>query len=223
MEEEDFDRTLRIEIPGCSFAKPGSPDPAWTDLTFSNGWRPIAGGLSIGWTGTIDLSGYARQRKTFYPHGGFSQQASSYNAFDGSGQSVVTVVSSVPITPEELSFMFLNLSSPGMIGVNAVEVSQLNFEQVMFCEYQLNLINTTLPALGTCQPIERTQTGSFEATAADKLYVVKIVIPATVASATGTTLSVPASRVVLPGRMGSEPDLEYMMRLSRSVQLANQV
>lgn len=223
MDGEDFDRTLRIEIPACYFVKSEPDGPVWTDTTNSNGWVPIAGSLAIGWTGTIDLSGYARQRKTFYPHGGFSQQASSYSAFDGSGQSIFTVVSTVPITPQELANMFLNASAPGMSGIPILPAGQLNYEQVMFCEYQLNLINTTLPALGSCQPIERYQIGSFEATAADKLYVVKIVVPATVASATGTTLTVPSCRVVLPGRMGSEPDLEYMMRLSRSVQLANQV
>jgi len=36
-------------------------------------------------------------------------------------------------------------------------------------------------------------------------------------------MTIPASRVILPGTMDQEPELEYMMRLSRSVQLANQV
>ena len=34
---------------------------------------------------------------------------------------------------------------------------------------------------------------------------------------------IPASRILLPGKFGTEPDVEYMMRLKRSVELANQV
>jgi hypothetical protein len=36
-------------------------------------------------------------------------------------------------------------------------------------------------------------------------------------------LTIPASRIILPGTMDEEPELEYMMRLARSVELANQV
>jgi len=38
-----------------------------------------------------------------------------------------------------------------------------------------------------------------------------------------TTIGIPASRIVLPGSMDQEPELNYMMRLSRSIELANQV
>jgi hypothetical protein len=50
-----------------------------------------------------------------------------------------------------------------------------------------------------------------------------MVIPYELAGDQGTALIIPASRVILPGTMGQEPELEYMMRLSRSVELANQV
>jgi hypothetical protein len=52
------------------------------------------------------------------------------------------------------------------------------------------------------------------------LYVIKMVLPLAVDQ---TTLGIPASRVILIGDMTQEPELEYLMRLSRSVQLANQV
>jgi hypothetical protein len=93
----------------------------------------------------------------------------------------------------------------------------------MFAEAQINLLNSTMPAIGFCTPISVKQSGSLAPTAAEKLYVMKMVIPYELAGDQGTALIIPASRVILPGTMGQEPELEYMMRLSRSVELANQV
>ena len=106
----------------------------------------------------------------------------------------------------------------GLIGASAQ-----NWETTLFCETKVNLINANLPALGICQPLISNQTGSMMPTAAQVLYVARVAFPGTVAGNTGTTMSIPASRVILPGSMNQEPELEYMMRLSRSVELANQV
>jgi hypothetical protein len=85
----------------------------------------------------------------------------------------------------------------------------------------LLVLNNTLPTpSGILQPLTVKQSGSLSPTAAQVLYVVKIVIPF---GTTLTQLGAPASRVILPGTMDQEPELEYMMRLSRSVELANQV
>ena len=222
------EQTLRIEIPSCDVTKPTPEDPEWIGLTNLNGWIPVsiggAPGLVLGWLGSIDLSGYARDYKTFYPDGGVIQEGPYWTAFDGFGQTVCTVVSSVPIDLEQLALTLVSNSTPGLL-VNSTGIGNdaRNWETTLFCETQVNLINSTLPALGICQPITQKQTGSLSPTAAQVLYVAKIVIPATVASATGTTLSIPASRVILPGNMDQEPELSYMMRLSRSIELANQV
>ena len=226
------EQTLRIEIPGCAVTKPTADDPEWIDLTGANGWTPIFFGgvpsLALGWRGSIDLSGYARDYKTFYPDGGVIQEGPYYIAFNGFGQTVCTLVSSVPIDLEQLALTIVANSTPGLIvdtlvAAGGIGTAAQNWETTMFCETQVNLINSQLPALGICQPITNKQTGSLSPTAAQVLYVSKIVIPATVANATGTTLSIPASRVILPGKMDQEPELNYMMRLARSVELANQV
>jgi hypothetical protein len=39
----------------------------------------------------------------------------------------------------------------------------------------------------------------------------------------GTKMTIPSSRIVIPGTIKEEPKLEYMMRLKRSYELANQV
>ena len=226
------EQTLRIEIPSCDVTKPTPEDEEWADLTRLNGWTPVSLGgapsLILGWLGSIDLSGYARDYKTFYPDGGVIQEGPYYIAFDGFGQTVCTVVSSIPIDLEQLTLILSANSTPGLLvdtltGLGAFGTASQNWETTLFCETQVNLINANLPTLGICQPIYSKQTGSLSPTAAQVLYVAKIVIPATLASGTGTTLSIPASRVILPGKMDQEPELEYMMRLSRSIELANQV
>ena len=226
------EQTLRMEIPGCAVGKTLTDDPEWTDLSALNGWEIVTFGGApstvVGWQGTIDLSGYARDYKTFYPEGGVIQEGPYYVAFDGFGQTVCTVVSSVPINLEQFTLMLLANSTPGLIvdtltTAGALGTASQNWETTMFCETQVNLINSNLPAVGICQPITSKQTGSLSPTAAQVLYVAKIAIPITVAGGTGTTLSIPPSRVVLPGKMDHEPELSYMMRLSRSIELANQV
>lgn len=230
--DAERDRTLRIEIPGCIFQKADTMDPEWNTVltaTGANGWVPVdlagAPSLTLGWQGSIDLSGYARDYKTFYPEGGLIQEGPYYYAIDGFGQLVSTVVSSVPINLEEFAFTVATLSTPGMLVINNPAVTQVNqnWETTLFCETQTNLINSNLPASGFCLPVSKNQTGSLSPTAAQVLYVAKIVIPVSILGATGTSVGVPASRVILPGKMDQEPELEYMMRLSRSVELANQV
>ena len=226
---DDRERILRIEIPACSVTKGNTADPVWADTSFLNGWEvvPLAGvpGLTVGWRGTIDLSGYARDYKTFYPSGGVMQEGPYYTAFDGFAISSMTVVSSVPIDLEQLALTLASNSTPGLLVDDAFVDSQSaqNWETTLFCETKVHLINSTLPAMGICQPLTVNQTGSMMPTAAQVLYVARIALPGTIAGNTGTTMSIPASRVILPGSMNQEPELEYMMRLSRSVELANQV
>ena len=73
------------------------------------------------------------------------------------------------------------------------------------------------------QPITVKQSGSLSPTAAQVLYIVKMVLPFGPIPADITNVSIPASRIILPGTMDQEPELEYIMRLSRSIELANQV
>ena len=230
--EEGRERILKIEIPSCAVTKGNTADPEWTGLDGLNGWEPltISGlpSLVLGWNGSIDLSGYARDYKTFYPSGGVLQEGPYYVTFGGSAITSVTVVSSVPIDLEQMTLMLLANSTPGMLvttvpALGMIGTAAQNWETTLFCETKVNLINANLPALGICQPLTVNQTGSMMPTASEVLYVARIAIPGTVAGGTGTTMSIPASRVILPGTMNQEPELEYMMRLARSVELANQV
>ena len=143
------------------------------------------------------------------------------------GQLVYTAVSSVPFSVDDVTAQILNYSGPGFISSHFGAVTGFtqnqNWETLIFAEAQINLLNNTMPAIGFCTPISVKQSGSLSPTAAQVLYVLKIVVPYDLGGDQGSALIIPASRVILPGTMGKEPELEYMMRLSRSVELANQV
>jgi len=215
-----MERILKIEIPSCGV---GSSDgKTYDELEALNGWTVLFG-TGLSWQGSIDLSGYAMERKTFYPVTAFIQEAASYVAFNGSGQTVIYTVSSIPMTPEELLDIVANQSAPGFTQSSFALSSQQEWTALLFGQRTINLINSNLPALGVCQPIVSNLFGSLSPTAADKLYVTKLVIPTTLAGSIGDTLAIPSSRIVIPGSIREEPKLEYMMRLKRSYELANQV
>ena len=88
--DEDRNRTLRIEIPPAQFGK-ATEEPEWTLLQSSNGWSPLPGSLGIYWEGTIDLSGYARDYKTFYPAGGVVQEGPYSFEVGGSGSRIPSI------------------------------------------------------------------------------------------------------------------------------------
>ena len=63
---------------------------------------------------------------------------------------------------------------------------------------------------------------SLEPTAADTLYCYRVIaLPLTSSSITSVVL--PAKRVIMDAYVEAEPNNEYMMRLKRSYELANQV
>jgi hypothetical protein len=223
MESTDT-RTLRLEIPSCVLVK-GAPDPTWTTTTGINGWQITTPGfLGVHWEGTIDLSGYVRDMKTFYPSAGMTQQGPFVSEVGGSGNIMYTIISTIPLNAEVLFTQVVNMNGgPGFLNNAAVAPGdQQNWETVIFAESQIYVPNTSLTPnpVGLNQLLSSNQTGSLSPTAANTLYVMKFVFPF---GALSTSLEIPASRVILPGKFGIEPDVEYMMRLKRSTELANQV
>jgi hypothetical protein len=178
------------------------------------------------WEGSIDLSGYARDYKTFYPVGGVIQQGAYVAEAGGDGSILYTVVSSVPLNPTEVFWQLTFGNGPGFINNTAaaaagVGTDQQNWETVIFAESEVYVPNLNITTTnGLQQLLHRHQSGSLSPTATETLYVLKMAVPL---GSSQTTLIIPASRVILPGTMDQEPELEYMMRLARSVELANQV
>ena len=220
MESADT-RTLRIEIPSCELGKLAG-DPTWTNTASARGWRIITPGfLNVVWDGTIDLSGYSRDMKTFYPSAAMIQQGPIMSEVAGAGNLSYTIVSSIPLNAETVFTQVLNLNGgPGFL--NSFANDQQNWETVIFAESQIHVPNTNISPnpLGINQLLSSRQSGSLSPTATDTLYVMRVVIPF---GAVSTSIGIPASRVIIPGKFGTEPDVEYMMRLKRSVELSQQV
>jgi len=218
----DNERILRIEIPPC-FVSKTTEEPEWTALDSLNGWEVVPGTLYLSWSGTIDLSGYARDYKTFYPSGGVVQEGSYSTEINGGGSVVYYVVSSTPLpTPINLATQLGVRTGPGFINFFGSTAAAQNWTTVLFAQSNLLVSNSNIQPneFGIQQTMDVRQSGSMSPTAAQVLYVVKMVVPLT---STQDTLGIPASRIILPGTMDQEPELEYMMRLSRSIELANQV
>jgi len=219
------ERTLKIEIPPCIVGKLQG-EVFWSDTDLINGWSAALGGQPLFWSGTIDLGGYAREMKTFYPSAGMIQQGMFLLQEGGEGAWVVTTVSSIPIDLQSLFLTTAFGSGLGFIDHGNVGLeSNQNWETVIFNETELYVVNSNLSpnTLGIMQSLNQEQTGSLSPTATDTLYVVKMVIPNDPAPNNMTRLTIPASRVILPGKFGTEPDVEYMMRLKRSTELSQQV
>lgn len=227
--EDIEERILRIEIPPLQLAKEGLGWSPVSIAALSNGWQ-IYDSTTPYWQGTIDLSGYARDYKTFYPDGAFIQEGPYMLEPGCDGTLILTVVSSVPLDPAVLSTQMLSPSGPGFIDTGAVSAvvpdlaNQQNWDTVMFAEADMRAINSlvTPNTDGILVSLYKNQSGSLAPTASETLFVTKMIFSMNY-FASSTALVFPASRIVVPGKFGEEPTVEYMMRLKRSTELANQV
>ena len=213
MENEDT-RTLTMEIPSTIAVK-AAPDPAW--VTVTNGWNAlIAAPLILFWEGTIDLSGYVREMKTFYPSSAFTQRGPISTEVGGAGLTTYTIISSIPLDPEQVLFELADAGGPGFL------IGTGNWDTVLFAESQTWVVNANINPnpQGVLQLLDSHQSGSLSPTASDTLYCLKLLMPF---ATNQTQMLIPASRVIIPGKFGTEPDVEYMMRLKRSTELSQQV
>lgn len=191
---------------------------AWAEL---NGWQ-VASTTTLFHETQIDLSGYAMESLTFFPMSVGLQDPGVYTFKAGgpatfSGVQVLDIITSVPMTIDEVAAAQGLGTGPGMLG------STREFETLLFGTYRFFTPNAMIP-YPNYQQLERSQRfDSGEPTAADKLYSYRIVTLVTDDLDVSSTVSVPAARHLIGGVMGEETDLVYMQRLKRSYELANQV
>jgi len=233
--EEDMQRTLCVEFGGLSVQWDRQNDD-YEPLTTGSGWTYVTPGF---WylQQDIDLSGYAMDRKTFYPYSSFEQRGSitaaealpTAPATTLSKQPYIydtTIISSVPLQQNDL-FATL-LVCPGFNTYTGFQgAGRFNREQIIHGESKVYTIDYTTSVIGSNQQdvlklVNRNNFSSLEPTAADKLYCYRIVSIIAAPSEIDAALVSP-TRVLIPGNISAEPKLEYMMRLKRSYELANQV
>ena len=171
-------------------------------------------------------------RRSFEQEGG--SDIIFWETFDSNTDAVIenTIVSTVPFNDNQLIGSLL--SCPGFTPYDNPFIDWGNFNRshIIHGRYQLMYPNTTIgagafnvPGNAALMSITDTNYSSLEPTAADCLYCYRVFsLPRAGVSSTGVTkLSLPPKRVILDAFTVEEPDLEYMMRLKRSYELANQV
>ncbi len=230
--EEDMQKTLVVEFNGIGVE--------WNRTT--NTFDQQFGGYtqldakSFYTQQDIDLSGYAMDKKTFFPYSSFEQRAGATFVSTSTPLAIQpyviekTIVSSVPLSEYDISLTVSAIVSPGFnysIGGFGPFPTQLRFDRTVIIhgENKLYTIDSTMEVAGQSNAfrlIDRQTFSSLEPTAADKLYCYRILYFSSAGGEMEDSI-IPDSRIIIPGTLASEPKLEYMMRLKRSYELANQV
>lgn len=191
---------------------------------------------------TIDLSGRTVLKdETIFFRSSFEQKA-GYDSIawrtQGSlyeGAIEITIISSVPLSEENL--IAAVFAAPGFIPPNyGYDAGTFDRSSIIHGRTQQHHLNT----VSGHQPLTETGSGylftindnywsSLEPTAADTLYCYRMFNLSDVNVVAGpaiegaNVMTVNSKRVILDCMSKEEPQLEYMMRLKRSYELANQV
>ena len=222
----DLQRTLTAEFPpfNATFDSEASP-PAW--VGYPTGYEQLH---SVIWVNEVDLdlSGYALQKKSFFPYSSFQQTGALY-----SGQWIAAItqqpyvmdtvlISSVPL--DNAALIQAASQAPGFTQFSG---SPLNYNRdvIIHGESRTFTVDSSLSVAGgnnTLTEVDRHVYSSLEPTAADRLYGYRLILISE-KNGQGEGLTLPPLRVIMPGTITEEPKAEYMMRLKRSYELANQV
>lgn len=221
-------RTLVAEFPYLNF----EIDRDGLVTVPANGGYTNLSGTGLGlflFETNIDLSGYALESKTFFPYSSFEQRAAEVSANFGDDTSSrniqdIIIVSSVPLQTDQASMSQIIGQLPGFSNLNLFGGTyfRLNRDPLIHQHKLTFSHDSTTSTIGGSSVYRITSdisAGSLEPTAADLLYCYRIIS----SSAKDGGVFMPAARVLIPGTISTEPTLEYMMRLKRSYELANQV
>lgn len=233
-----MDRQLTIEFPWLlkEVVLPFGAPAKWIS-TYATDTRQINNRTYVQ-ESKIDLSGYVQSDLTVGFRRSFEQRSGtdfykwySYNPnVDYILETVI--ISSVPMNDAQLTAAlvgapgFTNFPNPGL------DWGNFNREHIIHGSYRVHYANSivgsgafTSPGASTLVPVVDNYFSSLEPTAADCLYCYRVMnLPDPVSFTDGPqTIQMPAMRVILDAFTVEEPHLEYMMRLKRSYELANQV
>jgi hypothetical protein len=232
-----MDRTLVVEFPWFALASDmGDPTGAWSQ-SIPTDTRLIATN-AYAQELKLDLSGYVQSDLTVGFRRSFEQVGGSDSMFwltyDVNSDALIetTIISSVPFNDAQL--VAAAASSPGFTPYESplLDFGNFNRTHIIHGHHEVKYPNSTIGAgafassgnavlMNACD----NYFSSLEPTAADCLYCYRVfLVPPPANNRDGVnSLVLPAKRVILDAFTVEEPDLEYMMRLKRSYELANQV
>lgn len=210
-DKEVKSRVLSKTIGGTIAELPASVEGTVT-YTGGEGWESVVIGAQtlIYNIQTIDLSGYTRQDMTLFPQGILMQDMDTVPIGNTGWVGAVkraTIVSTTPINVTDISNTNgITWSLPGSNG------STHNLINILQGRMNVYLEMTTFTGL---QLSGQTTWGSGDSTAAEKIWLCDAYLVPTIA---GGVFAIPDQAFVLPSIIAHEPELEYMMRLMRSVE-----
>ncbi|MCK5561099.1 MAG: hypothetical protein KAJ51_10915 [Thermoplasmata archaeon] len=169
----------------------------------------------------FDLSGYALDDLTAIPVSATLQDPGLYACTDTKvGLQVLDVISQERLDAGRvLNDLVTDNNAPGMM------MSPNNFEQITFGNYRLFMgqLSFTSPsglASVVYLPADGMNFGSGDAVTVEKLWCYRFVMARGATEASTSTIQIPASRFILNITVLKEKELEYIMRLKRSYELA---
>lgn len=226
-----MDKQLTVEFPPMQQGLSGGA----YSTNLPTGYVPISSNI-FKYETTLDLGGYTRQddmtvffRRSFEQLGG--ADAVFWNSYDPANDAIGanTIISSVPMTDEQL-ILSLNVQPSFTPYTSATDdFGNFNRNHIIHGRYEIAYANSivgasSFSALGnaTLMNVVDNYYSSLEPTAADTLYCYRVIsLPRTTSSIQQVVM--PAKRVILDAYIMAEPENEYLMRLKRSYELANQV
>tara|TARA_Y100000401_G_C8303837_1_gene215764 strand:+ start:120 stop:812 length:693 start_codon:yes stop_codon:yes gene_type:complete len=229
-----MDRQLIVEYPPFQMSLSGGR----YESAIPTGYVPInANGNIFKYETTLDLGGYTRQDDmTVFFRRSFEQLSGSnllqWNAYDPANDPVFeqTIISSVPFTNEQLVGAIL--VSPGFTPNSDAtqDFGNFNREHIIHGHFENKYANSVVgsSAFGgsgnaTLMSMVDNYYSSLEPTAADTLYCYRVIAMPLQNQTQITGLVEPGKRVILDSYVDAEATNEYLMRLKRSYELANQV
>jgi len=158
--------------------------------------------------GYFDLSGYTKEQETLFCQAVTIQENP---ALFGSGHCFAAhVVSTEPLNLDDFEETSSSLSwaLPGNMD------SSYSLQQIFWGQCQLWATDTTINSI---RPVNAGTWGVGASTARDKLYYA---VAYAFALPSNHQIFIPDTSFVLPVVIDTEPDLEYIMRLKRSMELS---
>ena len=206
-------RTLTTQFPRLVVSIDNADNVTLLDNT--GGWRvfTIAGPPAYAIVyriNTWDLSGYTLQDKTIFPQGCLFQDLSSGPiGSDVANVTRATIVSTTPISEDDL----VNVDAVGQWTLPGALGSTHSLDNIISgrLQYYINT-NTT----SNCLQHKESQWGSGDASAAERMWTCEAYLIGL--SGIVSSLFIPESSIVMPTIIAKEDDIEYFMRLSRSLE-----
>lgn len=161
---------------------------------------------------TLDLTGYTLQEKTTFIQNVMMQDMSLGPGGNGTYMIRCTVVSTIPINFENL--YETNVSGWHMPGSNQ---SEFNLQHIIMGRGQYFLPEST-PNMEGLMLNKEWVWGAGDSTAASKIWLCDAYLISGTSEFSGV---IPDNAFVMPVLIGDEAELEYMMRLARSVEPVN--